>query len=403
MLMLQLYQARIGVPPQFVGLVSVAFYLTELTGAPIFGALVDRRGWRQFMLLGPVLSAIAAVLTWATTLLAATISLPLLLLTRLLTGVGIAANVPATLSFISAASGNDPALRARAVGYFELATIGGAALGGLLGSILYGSFGVGGFIALALFYMVCWAVYLGVPATLPGVETPRATDHHPLRVLRQGTLWTFAPAWLAVNGILGIWLNNFANQLTLPCSRPPNPGIEALCLRIGDQFLVGNYSATTAGVIFTAFAVFFSVGILIWTRLLMRMPQSQAMLISLGGGLVTCVLTYGLNQLERGQFALVAVLCALIAGGLMVLSGFTPAALAILVDLAERNAGDRGAIMGAYSVLLGIGQFVGGVLGGIFAAWLGVNGLVLLTLVFTLIAVAFVLVYRRSETAPAVS
>jgi MFS family permease len=121
------------------------------------------------------------------------------------------------------------------------------------------------------------------------------------------------------------------------------------------------------------------------------------MLIALGGALLACALLALLNHLSPDQIPLIAALCLLLAAALVVLSGFTPAALAILVDLAERNAGGRGAVMGAYSVLLGVGQFAGGALGGLFAGWVGVDGLVLLTLIFTIIAGLFVVVYRRGE------
>ena len=43
----------------------------------------------------------------------------------------------------------------------------------------------------------------------------------------------------------------------------------------------------------------------------------------------------------------------------MVQSGFTPAALAHLADITETHNTDRGAIMGLYSVFLGLGQFLG--------------------------------------------
>jgi len=61
------------------------------------------------------------------------------------------------------------------------------------------------------------------------------------------------------------------------------------------------------------------------------------------------------------------------------MSGFTPAALAYLADITEEYAGDRGAIMGLYSVFLGVGQFVGSSLGGPFADWRGMDGVILLS------------------------
>jgi MFS family permease len=284
------------------------------------------------------------------------------------------------------------------VSYFEIAVIGGAALGGLLGGTLYSALGTLGFIALAAFYMLCWAIFLRVPARLPN-QPVVAAHSNPLALLRQRSLWFFAPAWVAVNAILGLWLNNLANQLTLPCTHPPSAQIAALCAATSQQLLVGDYNPNIAGAIFTAFALVFSGGIVLWSLVLPRMRGSLAMLIALGGALLTCGLLVLLNRLQPDQTLPISILCLLLGGALVVLSGFTPAALTILVDLAERNASDRGAVMGAYSVLLGVGQFTGGALGGLFAGWIGVDGLILLTLIFALIAGLFVFVYRQSEPA----
>ncbi|HEU4326531.1 MAG TPA: MFS transporter [Roseiflexaceae bacterium] len=398
-LILQIYQGSIGVPPQIIGLVSVAFYLTELTGAPLFGSWVDRRGWRPFLLLGALLSAAAAMLTWVTTLMALPLALPVLIAARLLLGAGIASNVPATLSFISAASGHNAERRARAVSWFELATIGGTALGGVLGAMLYNTLSTTSFIAVAVLYLLCMVVLLRVPARLPDMPEHGSGHSSLLGLLRRRDLWSFAPAWVAVNAILGVWLNNFASMLTQPCANPPTSQTAELCTRLSGQLLVGDFSPTTAGAIFGSFAVLFSVGIVLWSRILPGMRQSRAMLISLTGALATCGLVALVNHLGEGQTLLVGILSLLIAAALMVLSGFTPAALSMLVDLAERRAEDRGSTMGIYSVLLGVGQFLGGALGGIFASWLGVDGLVLLTLIWTVIAAGCVVFFGRVEKA----
>jgi MFS family permease len=397
--MLQVYQSQLGVDPSLIGLVGVAFYLTELTCAPIFGTLVDRRGWKPFLLLGPVLSAISAVATWLVTFLSSAVIVPVLVIARLLNGVGIASNIPATLAFLSAVSGDDPKVRARAVGYFELSTIGGAAVGGLLGSFIWSTFGLVGFLVLAAFYMVGFFVYQQVPTRLAHIPVKEHTDQHPnpLHLLKIKPLWTFAPAWIVVNGVLGIWLNNFAAQLTLNCAQPGNPSVAELCSRFGTQYLVGDFSTRQAGIIFTAFAICFCIGIILWVQILPRLRQSNGMLIALVGSFVTCAVAFAINQYSGNQPILLFIEIGAVVIALMVLSGFTPAALGILVELAERNPQDRGSIMGAYSVLLGVGQFVGGLLGGIFASRLGVNGLILITLIFSVAAGVFVMIYRRTE------
>ena len=162
---------------------------------------------------------------------------------------------------------------------------------------------------------------------------------------------------------------------------------------------MGGSSAAAAGMIFAGLALVFSVGMLLWTRILPQIRPSLAMLLSAGGGLLTCALIALINHQPAAAGPPVAALAALV-GALLVLSGFTPAALSVLMDLAERHAADRGTVMGAYSVLLGVGQFLGGALGGVFAAAAGVDGLTLLTLIFTVIAGLFVLIYRQLELRP---
>ena len=88
----------------------------------------------------------------------------------------------------------------------------------------------------------------------------------------------------------------------------------------------------------------------------------------------------------------------IIAGiALMVVSGFTPAALTYLADLTEHSPVNRGAIMGLYTVLFGLGQFTGEFLGGPFGDWRGVDGLLTLTLILGVVAVGTVLWMRRAD------
>ena len=63
------------------------------------------------------------------------------------------------------------------------------------------------------------------------------------------------------------------------------------------------------------------------------------------------------------------------AAGLFVLACATPAAVGLLADVSEQFPGDRGAIMGLYSVFLGVGQIGGALIGGVLAQWQGMDGL----------------------------
>jgi predicted MFS family arabinose efflux permease len=88
---------------------------------------------------------------------------------------------------------------------------------------------------------------------------------------------------------------------------------------------------------------------------------------------------------------LVLPLAVLLAIGIMIQSGFTPAALTHLANITEDHAADRGAIMGLYSVFLGVGQFLGASIGGPFVDWRGADGMVIITTLLGAFA-AFMLV-----------
>jgi MFS family permease len=90
-------------------------------------------------------------------------------------------------------------------------------------------------------------------------------------------------------------------------------------------------------------------------------------------------------------------LVGLIIIGIFVESGFTPAALTYLAEIAEEQAEDRGSVMGVYSVLLSAGQLAGIATAGPFAAIAGFNGLIILTGLLCLIALFTVLLLGQSE------
>ena len=82
---------------------------------------------------------------------------------------------------------------------------------------------------------------------------------------------------------------------------------------------------------------------------------------------------------------------------LFVLAGATPAALGMLADISEIHPDDRGAIMGLYSVFLGLGQIVGSLVSGAAADWRGVDGLLIASLGLLLIALLPLRWLRDSE------
>src|SRR5262249_47625507 len=124
--MLQFYFARISsdyhpLSHTTTGLVTASFFITELFGSPILGAMSDRLGRKRFIILGPLLGALAVQIP------SMTLALWLLVVSRLLAGLSTASSIPATLGYISEATTGRPGLRARIMGLFEVTFIGGVA------------------------------------------------------------------------------------------------------------------------------------------------------------------------------------------------------------------------------------------------------------------------------------
>jgi len=80
-----------------------------------------------------------------------------------------------------------------------------------------------------------------------------------------------------------------------------------------------------------------------------------------------------------------------------VMSGATPAALGLLADVSEGFEEDRSAIMGLYSVFLGIGQVLGAILGGLAASWKGIDGLIVATVGLLVIGIIALVNLRGHE------
>jgi MFS family permease len=378
------------------GLIIGSFFVAELLGSLVLGAWSDRHGRKRFIVLGPLFGAVAVLITALTT------ALWLLIFTRLLEGLSTAASVPATLAYITDATEDAPKLRARVVGFFQVATIGGVAVGFSLGGWLWRSFGAPAIVAgipltspafalNAVVYLVsllilAWGVHEArgqIRAAQPA-SSVRETLAGYWRTVTSPEVANFAPAWIAINGVLGIWINLSARILTDKSG-------------FAGQLLVGRFNSFQAGNLRATYAVFFVLGILGWSLIYAPMRKTTVMLIGIGGLFLSCLVLWALNHQPALDAPLVGPLAVLLVISILIQSGFTPAALAYLADIAEGHAANRGAIMGLYSVFLGLGQFLGASLGGPFVDWRGADGMVVATTLLGLIAGVLLFRLRGSD------
>ena len=285
----------------------------------------------MFILLGPLLGLIAVLMT------SMTVVLWLLVITRLLEGLSTASSVPSTLGYISEATDGRPALRARIIGLFELTLVGGIALGASVGSYLWEFFSHR---ATVLGLRVdqpglCgqWVDLSDQPAdprlgperfqaarAPPGLTGSDSKLNHYRALLRSPVVWLFIPAWLGIFSIIGVWINNIVRLLT---------GNEH---REG-QLLMGHVSKVQYGNGFAVLAIIFAAGILAWNVIMARYRRTSVMFVAVGGLFILLGAVYGFNHLDSFATPLYYPLMVLLMIGVVLLSGFTPAA----ADLSGRH------------------------------------------------------------------
>jgi len=376
------------VSPFAFSILAALFFVSELLLSPVFGVLSDRLGHHRMMQAGPLFGIVAAVLTWATT------NLPLIGATRLLEGSSTAASVPSILGYIAAATRDDEGLRGRAAARFEAATLAGLLAGFVLAGVLYTAIGPAAFLANAVLYAVSLSIYrFGVSPSLdvaPAAEPPVPSRGIDLgryrRILAGSHVWLLAPTWIAINAVLGLYTTQTIFQLVR--DRDPN---------FSDQLLMGGFEPLQVSAGLGVGGLLFFAGLIYWGNRFQNLRRSTIILYGLGGGVLLVAGAVAINHSE-GQLPILRLVYALpVVGGLFVLAGATPAAIGLLADVTEAYPEDRGAIMGLYSVFLGIGQIGGSLIAGGVATAAGLDGILLASVVLLSLAVIPLLALRRHE------
>lgn len=360
-----------GIDGKVVGALAAMFFLAELVLSPLFGILADRIGHHRVMLYGPAFGGIAVIITAFTT------NIPILGGTRILEGASTAASVPSILGFIALATAGNEGLRGRAAARFEGATLAGLGFGFIVAPLLFEAIGSTAFLLNAVFYLGSFLIYrLGVKDPKGEQEALRA-EHTGVRqylaLVSHSHVLLLAPTWIAVNASIGLWFSQSLFQFA-----KKNPAFP-------DQWLLQGFSAVEITLGAIAIAIVFGSGIFWWGDRFNRFRRTTIILFGLVGGLGLVAAGLIVNHAgfaAGGSFligAAVAGSVVVVVAGLFVLAGATPAAVGLLADVSERFPGDRGAIMGLYSVFLALGQIGGSLIGGVVADALGMDGLLLAT------------------------
>lgn len=364
------------VQPWEVGVLGALFYASELIGSPIFGVLSDRIGHRRIMLVGPAFGAVAVVIT------AVTISLPAIGFTRLLEGASTAASVPSILGFIAFATATNELKRGQAVARFEAATLAGLMFGFVIAGPLFEAMGPAAFMVNAVLYAISFAIYRwGVPTHAE--PEPAARAHDPaeglrryLRILRGSHVWLLAPTWIAINATLGLYTSQTLFQLV----RDRDPAYSS-------QQLMGGFDPIQVSAGLAAAGLLFFLGIFYWGGRFRDMQRTAIIGRGILGGAVMLIAGAAINHAAGVPLPVLLGLVAIAGAGLFVLAGATPAAIGLLADMTEAYPDDRGAIMGLYSVFLGLGQILGSFAGGAAAQVAGLDGIFVASLVLLVVAI----------------
>jgi MFS family permease len=394
-----------------VAVVLESFYISELALAPITGSLSDRFGRKPLLLLAPLCGSVAALCLFFSTLIYPYPNfmhihvqllelLALILFGRLLEGTTTALNTPASLGYITDVTVGLSQLRTKVMTAFEVATVAGIALAIPFGGQISKWLGNGGFFVVIGLHLFNALVIFFFLREKPQRE-PQVARHSSLtesiKLLRDKHIFTFLPAWLSINTLVGAWITLIVIMLTYA-----NPAAD---LRYPHQLLYGGFSKDTATLVFGGFCLCFLLGMGIWIRIAPRLRRTTIMLIGLGG-LVLCIasltLINGLGEnistlSSQAYMALFPLLFVLLIGTIL-LSGFTPASLNQLAAISEYKRGKGGAVMGIYSVILGVGQFLGASVGGVcidHGGFYGLMGFSTVLGVFSLCSVLYMRFYRH--------
>jgi len=359
-----------------VGTLGAVSFIAELVGALPMGVMSDAVAPRALMTGGALLGAVATQLFGLSGMVS------IFFLSRALEGLAAAAGAPSILAHLTDITEGNGKLRGKAMSFFELSLLAGLALGALVGGGLWKALGTKAFAAVAGAYLLC-AALLAIGAVGSRKHGAEQALSGLGKALREPSLRRLAPAWLCMNAIVGLWLG--PTVIFLFTLKEPR-----------GQFLTGIFADNPerVGWVLLGYSMVFATGVTAWSFIMPRFSRRRVLQIALIAMLFVCAGLYALNHSLAWPSSTRRMVLALTALCVMVESGFTPTALALLADVVGSQAG-RGAAMGIYSVLLSVGALIGSFIAGVLGQAFAVDGLIYGTLAMALLAMIAVESLKR--------
>jgi MFS family permease len=352
-----------------VGTLGAVSYAAELIGAFPLGVAADHISRRALIVGGALLGAAA------TQLFGMSGHAAIFFLSRALEGTSAAAIAPALLAHLAHETAGQRSQRARVMSYFELSLLGGLGIGGLIAAQLWDRVGSGAFSVVAVVYVLASACLWAVAEEQKRPVVDRVLQLN--AALCDPNIRHIAPMMICVSAIVGLWLG---------------PTLPFLLTHVSAtrQYIPGLYAHNAGGIgwLLLGYSLVFATGLLGWSRVLPHTSAHRAMHVALLGMLGACVGIGLLNHSAGYSAGTRWVIGTITATLIMIESGFTPAALVWLTGVLGRDTG-RGAAMGAYSVMLGIGAISGSLLAAGLAPRFAVDGLLAATVALAVVALWF--------------
>jgi len=201
-------------------------------------------------------------------------------------------------------------------------------------------------------------------------------------VVSQRRLIASAVSWFLINGTIAIWSTQGTFQMTGQTKDP-------------SQKLIGLLSGTGISGLYLIAIPLALISIYFWGGLMYRLSKRVIMITAVCAVLCFWILLLALNHfsgttIDLNSFMGVGLMLGLVLC-LLIGVGIIPAMLTYIADITDVFVAARGAIMGLYWLFVGVGRLFGSWLGSVAAQIGQIDGMIALSLLFTLVTVGAIL------------